>query len=231
MAISLVGIFEGQRVDTTELTVNLSGTQAGDVVYACHGYWAGGPAGTPSGYTAIGTATLLAQFHMRVSRKVLSGADTTVVFPAASANSANTAQAIVLRGVDNTTPEDATATTATSSSTSTQPDGASITTTTAGAWVISAVVKECVDAAVTAPSGYSNQSDIAGDATTADATTAVATKLITSPGAEDPGAWSNFANGTVTGWCAVTVAVRAFNPPIFTQNNINIIRQARMRGY
>lgn len=163
----------------------------------------GTPALTTTGYTEIASATS-GSLTFKVFRKVQGASpDANVVATGdGDANHAMEAVGLVLRGVDTTTPEDATPTTGTG--TSTDPDGPSITTATDGAWVLSFAASEVHDLAVTLPSGYSNQAS--GSATdTNPASAGVATKEVATAGAENPGAWTNWLSGT---WAGITVAVR-----------------------
>lgn len=131
---------------------------------------------------------------------VASGAPGTTPFAALGLSGV----AYVLRGVDTTTPEDATPTTATGSG-STAPDSPSITTVTANAWNISFVGGRTFDTAVTAPTGYTNQADISINAVDAPATVGIASIEVASPGAEDPAAWGGWVDNR---WVAASIAVR-----------------------
>ena len=108
----------------------------------------------------------------------------------------------VLSGVDTSTPQDATATTA-GPTTSTNPDPASITTTTANAWVVPMVGSAVSDPTVTGPSGYSNTTGTNGNDTN-DLTAYGATFLNVGADAENPGTFG-IASGT---WYAITAAFR-----------------------
>ena len=89
--------------------------------------------------------------------------------------------------------------------TSTNPDCGSITTQTANAWVIAIASSAVNDAAITAPSGYSNHvTDNGNDA--ADLTTAGATLAVATPAPTNPPSWTNWASGA---WYAITVALKA----------------------
>ena len=134
-----------------------------------------------------------------VWRKVMGASpDTSIDFSNTAA--AKSGLLIALRGVDTTTPEDATSTIAFSFSSN--PDSPSITTVTNGAWVLSGAGNGQNDASITSPTGYSNQ--VASPRN--NSTTVVATKEVTTAGAEDPSAWTTWTN---TGaWVAVSIAVR-----------------------
>lgn len=138
--------------------------------------------------------------NLGISAKIMgSSPDTSVTVNTISGR----ALVVVYRGVDTTTPQDATATTATGSDGWT-PDSPSITPSTAGAKVLS-IGAGGSDSSVTAPSGYTNDAYTSG--------IAVASKAWTS-GAENPGSWSGWTVATNTGSGAVTMALRpAPSPP------------------
>jgi len=226
VAITLVGTFEGQKTDGTAVTVNLSGTASGDVVYTFQ-HTSVGSGSEPSGYTLLASNNDGVDSTFYVSRKVLSGADASVVFPAGVNLDGNACAVIVLRGVDNTTPED-TATTLTTGTGA--ADSPSITTVTNGAWVISAFGGNFAVDPITCPTGYGNQVDITSSAST-QVTVGAATKLKSPAGAENPGPWVDYFGAFV----AVSIAVRpdapTVNIPAVLPNYLNIAVQTRMVGY
>lgn len=200
--ITVVGTFENSSNGASTTTVTLSGTAAGQVVYA---FQAGGADGAyPSGYTGLLSQELDFTYFL-ISRKVLSGADTSIVFPANDLGEGvgTACGAVVLSGVNTTTPEDATTT---STDGSGQPNSPSITTVTNGALVISvfAALLDSPDATYTEPSGYTNKIDVSGTASV-DSGLGVASLIKASAGAENPGAWSNVLTDF---WDAASVAVR-----------------------
>lgn len=169
----------------------------------------GTPSMNTSGYSEIASVTS-GSFTVKVFRKVQGASpDATAVGQGdGDTNHGMEIVGFVMRGADTTTPEDATPTT--SSGSSTDPDGPAITTVTDGAWVISFAASEVHDLAVTAPTGYSNS--VNGSASdTNSASAAGATKTIATAGAENPGAWTNWLTGT---WGAITVAVRPYVAPV-----------------
>lgn len=112
----------------------------------------------------------------------------------------------VWTGADQTTPEDATTTTATGI-TEDPPDSPSIVTVTANAVVIATGANNSDDTTVTAPSGYSNQIDI----TRTDDTRiliGMASKAVASPTTEDPAVWTTWYTDVGSAWAAATVAIR-----------------------
>jgi len=108
----------------------------------------------------------------------------------------------VWTGADQTTPEDATTTTATGIDAA-APDSPSIVTATPAAIVLAIGGSSEADATVVAPTGYSNQIDRA-----LGLTVGMASKSVASPGTEDPAVWTNFSGNANDSWCAATVAVR-----------------------
>jgi hypothetical protein len=211
MAITLVGTAENSVAPATSLTVTLPTLAEDDVVYLFVTASAAGPPATTittSGYTKLHDQTVSvsgSNGRFTVWRKVMGATpDSNVVISHTSGSSApGAAVAVCLRGVDPTTPEDATLTAA-GPTTSTTPDSPSITTVTDDAWVISAFGAGVSDTTVTAPSGYSNQVD-RNSSFFAVNTVGAATKEIATAGAEDPASWTNLSSGN---WSAVSVAVR-----------------------
>lgn len=201
MAITRVGEAEASAINDGDVTLDLSGLSLleNDVVVLVASGGVSAPSMTTSGYTAtvVGT-TILAWKRMG------STPDTSAVVNITGISSlfASAAVAIAFRGVDTTTAMDATITSANSSGTN--PDSPSITTVTDGAGVISAFGSFVADAAVTAPSGYGDQVDIAST-DTVPATAGMAWLTKASAGAEDPASWTNVSSGT---WAAFTVALR-----------------------
>ena len=223
MAITLVGTGENSVIGGTSLSVTLPTLAAGDVVYVF--MFERGVSGPPdpsitSGYTPLyNNAGVGSTYRNACWRKVMGGTpDTTFDLSwGASVNAA--AIAVCLRGVDNTTPEDATTTVSAYTATSgAQPNSPSITTVTNNAWVISSVGFGFGDTAITPPSGYTIREENAITSSNT-LTVAAASKEITTAGAEDPGAWSDFA--ATAQWQAASIAVRpaaqsalAFNMPM-----------------
>lgn len=213
MAITFVGSGENGFGSTSDLPITLPAMEPGDAVYVfviCAD--PGDLAMNTAGYTEIVTDIAAGAGEVAVFRKIQTDpVDTDASVDITATLTGRAAVAIVLRGVDQTTPEDATPTTA--AATSTNPDPPSITTVTAGAWVIAfAGSQGIVDTSITAPSGYGNQVDAVGDHATQaanDCTAGGATREIASAGAENPAAWTNWSSG---GWRALSIAVRPAPP-------------------
>jgi hypothetical protein len=214
MAISHVGTSVGSSGNTgTALGVNMpAGVQEGDVAYAIMGGSAGAArtitedSGTWTqlgGGTLNATDTLVSSFAL--FRKVMGASPDASCACTASGNLTSRVGLIkVLRGVDTTTPEDATTTTATGID-SPDPDPASITTVTDGAWVI-AFVGSTQGGTYTFPGDYGNT--VSESAADNESSAAAADKLIATAGAEDPGIFDVGAGGAADSWVAFTVAAR-----------------------
>lgn len=212
MAISFVNSSNANAGAGVSLTINTPASIAqNDVLYA---YIIRGATGTQatssSGWTRLvdldGTT-----YNLAVLRKVIGASpDTSLVMTDTGA--AKAGAIIALRGVDTGTPEDATTTTA-SNAGSTNPDCPSITTVTNNAWVLALAGSGVNDAAVTNPTGYSNQSGVAR----AFATIWGSTKEVATAGAENPSAYTNWATGE---WITASVAVR---PAMLTARSFGYI--------
>jgi hypothetical protein len=115
--------------------------------------------------------------------------DTSITLPLASSSVEQSAIALVFRGVDLTTPFDATAVTASSTTTAT-PNPAQITTETNNAAVVVLASSNSGDAAVTSPSGYSTAIAVS----TGDSSSYACYRIVPSAGAENPAAFTNVSN-------------------------------------
>lgn len=217
MAITFVGSVTGTGASAS-FNISLSGLglQQGDLVIVATGYvTVGGADGNPgvstSGYTEIADLysndSREAQFS--VNYKLMGATpDTSVTCNGSGSASLGAAGiAYALRGVDQTTPLDVTSTTATGLDSSI-PNPPSITPTTSGAYVVitGCGTSQNIELGVTPPTGYSNGAFVSGAQSTA-VHVACASKEWTS-GAEDPGAWTDWATSTVDAWAAATMAIR-----------------------
>jgi hypothetical protein len=245
MAISYVGgVQSGRAGATTTTTQSLSGTltggsntspSAGDlvVVWCASGAdttaapsqdISGNNNGAYTGLTAQSSVVATTyDTYSRVSYKIQgSTVDTSITIP--SSGSARNAQRWVVhvfRGVDATTPMDVTATYATGTGTG-RPNPASITPTTAGAWI-------CAFYASAAATGvaYTFPTDFAADwlggttSDTADVMTGAGYYTGWTSGAYDPAAI--VAGGTINAadtWTATTIALRpASTTPQYTKTH------------
>lgn len=204
MAITVVGTPQvGNAINGGNVTLTFSTTPSeNDYVVVYGGVGSGStPAAPGTGYTQI---ALGGTYKLGVwIKKMSSSPDTSVLCRGDGVASTGVAYGCyVFRGVDTTTPQDATAITA--SGTSTNPNGGSITTANNEAWVLVFAGGNVYDASPGTVSGYSNQyNSQASD--TDPYTTAAATFEKTTAGAENPAAWSSWGSST---WYAVTVALR-----------------------
>ena len=223
MPISLRGTASNNASAGADVTVTLPGGIAkGDVVFAA--YCEGGVLRpnqdmdmVTAGYTEL--ADLFAddtlEANLGVFRKVQGVTpDTTAVFDGHGGSADGVAAAVVvLSDVDTVTPEDTATTTATGINDGT-PDPPSITTVTAGAWVI-AIGGSSAEDVPTAPANYEN---LVTDLNAADAgksSVMMATRLIASPTSENPGVFGNIVVDITDAWAAATIAVRPrFYPAI-----------------
>jgi hypothetical protein len=218
MAITFVG--SAERSTTTasaNYAIDLTGLglQQGDLVIVATGFTS--TSNLNAGVTSSGWTEVCDLYsddsrdsNLAVCYKVMGSTPDTSVTCIASTAGGNSSCSVVqaFRGVDTTTPLDATTTTATGINTGV-PNSPSITPTTSGAWVVVAGGGSSVgvDNAVTAPSGYSNQADISADGGNA-FTVGMASKAWTS-GAEDPAVWTNWTDdGATESFCAATLALR-----------------------
>lgn len=204
--ITLVGTpTEGSAGSGGDITLLMpTGVAQNDVVYVFFATSSSGGTSS-SGWTQIGSdLDNGADLRTQVWRKVMGASpDASIVLTGSGIGSdAGVGIAFALRGVNTTTPEDATATTATG--TSADPDSPSITTVTPNAWVISFAGSRANDSALTAPSGYSNEVDLA-QAESNNISGGGATKEVTAAGAENPASWTDW---TSAAWAAWSVAVR-----------------------
>jgi hypothetical protein len=186
--------------------------QTGDyvVVFGGHGTTVttllppGAAAPNDGTYTQVGIHTGSAPVFGAWIKKMGATPDTQVVGSGGgNASDAVAYGAWVISGVDLSTPQDQTATTA-GPTTSTNPNGASITTVTDNAWVLTMAGSVVNDGTPGTISGYTNQKN-ANATDTSPFTTSGMTKLVAAHGAEDPGAYSSWSSGA---WYAITMALR-----------------------
>ncbi len=210
MAITVVGTPQvGNALNGSNITLTFSTTPIeGDYVVVYGGVAYGAvPSAPGTGYTqiAINTgASSYLTFGVWI-KKMSSSPDSSVLcYGNANALSGVAYGCKVFRGVDGTTPQDATATTATGNSIN--PDCPSITTITDGAWVLALAGMRNNEPSPGTVSGYSNQYNTTAN-DSVDITIAGATLEKTTAGAENPPAWSTWVVSS-TNWFAVTVALR-----------------------
>ncbi|MCA3574828.1 MAG: hypothetical protein IOC86_13015 [Aestuariivirga sp.] len=187
----------GTSIDLTALTGGIgSAAAAGDIVLLLR--TATGTMSSldlsVSGYERVTDLAPAVLFDDTVNHevfwKLMPGTpDTSITLPLASSSVEQSAIAMVFRGVDPTTPFDATRVTASSTTTAT-PNPAQITTVTNNAVVVVMASSNSEDAVVTSPSGYST----AIVASIGDSQSYACYKAIPSAGAENPAAFTNVAN-------------------------------------
>ena len=174
------------------------------VVFGGHGIATTTLAAPGTGYTQIGIHTGSEPIFGVWYKRMGSTPDLSVVCSGGGNNQDAVAYGCyALSGIDTTTAEDATATTA-GPTTSTNPNAPSITTVTANAWVIACAGSAVNDNSPGTISGYSNHLASTRNETN-DLTTAAATIDAGATGAEDPAAWSGWSSGA---WYAITAAFR-----------------------
>lgn len=217
MAISFIGSAEAQAINGGNVTVTLpGGMQTGDVVIATVSQGSTrttamtctSSAGTT--YTQLVTTLASSAVTSRFSvwRRIMPAAVETQILANGTGGSSDACAVVcqVFRGVDQTTPEDATATSTNGSGTT--PDSPSITVVKPGDAIISCVQSGISDTTVTAPSSFLNQVDI-NSADTLVTTAGMAWITHNSSAAFNPTSWSNF---TSAAWTSATVALRQAVP-------------------
>ena len=229
MAISYVGgQTSGRAGATSTSTVNFAFTggtnstpSAGDlvVVTVVVGSQARNPSqtiATPSGYTnltQLNPNTGTYDTSMVVAYKVMgSTPDTSVTMPS-TGNNADAQQWTIqcFRGVDQATPMDATAVSASAGNVRAQPNPGSITPVTAGAWVvICGGGAAATGVAYTAPTNFTTNFLTGFTADTNDAQVGSGYWSGWTSGAVDPGVYGGGSTTVVDSWAAYTLALRPF---------------------
>ena len=222
MAITLVDTGGDVTSGGTNPSDSLTGLAEGDVVYAIlssseNSDVTASLAMISSGYTKLATGygdDPSYRTSAGVFRKVMGATpDTTITSDGLATSSRSDAMTFfAFRGVDATTPEDATTIVVESDSSNT-PDPGSITTVTDNAWVLAGGCASLQDSDTTGgPSGYSNFTENGGGGITAYTLAGGATKLVATAGAEDPGAfgYTNYNEASV----GFTIAIRPATPSL-----------------
>ncbi len=209
--------------NTTGSTVTLTfptGANApkqNDVVIFFGGHGSAGGAAGPStaGYTRIASTTAATAPNFGAWYKVMGASpDTTVAGSGIGSTDGTAYAAYLLTGVD-TSVFDATSVTA-GPTTSTNPDAASITTVTSGAWVLDLAGNNTQDNSPGTVSTFTNLT-ISDNANSSAADLSIAGAATTSSpvGADNPAAWSTWASGN---WFAITIALKpGIAPTVSTQ--------------
>jgi len=205
VAVTFVGGASAHTTNGANVTITLPTSLQNDVVYVFGGFSrTATPGVSTSGYTNLVDVINGTLCHLYVGRKIMGATPDTSVTCLGSGNAqdATAYTAMVFRGEDTTTPEDATTTTANAATGN--PDPPSITTVTNGAWVLAIGLSAGNNATITGPSGYSNL-NTSQDTDTRPINAMGATKEITTAGAENPGAYSGLPSNSV---CSASVAIR-----------------------
>jgi hypothetical protein len=237
MAITFVGSHVGTHAATSAQTVNFSSLlnasgatptlQAGDYVLVAVEVASTVDRTqaqlTPSGYTALHTDDYRNDSNdsnFLVSGKFMpTTPDTSVAIPASNATTAGVAYAIyVFRGVNATTPMDATPVVTGATNTGVA-NAAAITPVTPGAWIaVFAGAAVAAGAVFTNPTGMSTTTNHFRSATitttTNDANIGGALKTDWVSGAFDPAAFGGSTSTNTGSWSAVTLALRPILDPV-----------------
>lgn len=203
-------------ISLTSLTGGIaSAPAAGDFVLVVHGYSATSDFDVAiTGYTELVDlyANDTEDANMAVAWKLMTATpDTSVTLSQTGTGSDGAATVVhVWRGVHQTTPIDTTTQTATGIDDDTV-DSPAITPVTAGAVVLSCGIaaQDVGDAALTAPTGYTDNDIVKqGGTSSRMACAVIGSKVWSGSGAEDPGAWGGGTGGTDASWAAATVVLR-----------------------
>jgi hypothetical protein len=208
MAIEFVGAVTTSTsgsLSLTSLTGGLASAPAEDdiVIVVLSGNATSDVDISVSGYTEIADLYANASIidtQLGVYYKIMGGSpDTSVTIPSLTGLRCVVQ---VWRGIDTTTPQDTTRTTATKTNSSV-PDPPSITTISNDALVVIASGAGA-PGPYTEPSGYSNVSKVGGSSSNA----LVASKIKATPGSENPGVWSGADDESFLSCASVTMAFR-----------------------
>lgn len=215
MAISFIGSTGGSAINGGNVTLTLPGTySSGDVAVVTVTLGTSkatslSVASSSGGaFSQIVTTTNSSFARFGVFRQVLASTTSVQAVITGSGGSTDSTSGVVhiFRGVDNTTPEDATPTSTTGSGTSW--DSPSITPVTSNDVILTCVGGQTI-LAITAPSSFSDATTASGN-DTFDCRSGQAWITNATTSAFDPAAWTSTA--TVS-WVAATVALRPFIPP------------------
>lgn len=210
MAITFVG-GESTTAAATTITVNLpAGTAENDVSYAACDVNLSSDTNIAEDSATWGELADLysndsGDTNLGVFRKVQGATPDSTVTMSGGASANRVGLTYVLRGVDTTTPEDAATTTATGVDTG-QANPPSITTATAGAWVLPFAASADTTTPTNALTNYSNLEGIGFGSSSA--AVVVCSREIASPSAEDPPIYTDFQTTATRSWSAATVAAK-----------------------
>lgn len=149
--------------------------------------------------------------NLRVAYKFVSGDTATTFGPTGNADEGGATAVYVFRGVNATTPLDATATTATGTN-ALQPDPPAITPVTSGAFVVSVGASAHISgtAVYNTPSDLIAFRSVGHSDNYADGTMGIGHKDDWVSGSFNPAAWThpNNTNTSLASWAALTLALR-----------------------
>ena len=203
MAISFIEALSGSANNGGNVTLTFTAAQSGDFVLVVGGHQEqGSNAGvSTAGYTE--EADTVTPNRFSISRKFITS-DTNVTCLGDGQGSDGTAYvALVFRGVDTSTPLDASITSGTGTG---EPNSPSITTVTNGAVVVSAFLLNDGRGLNSGPSGYSNAT-IANASEVNNVTAGIAWIAQATAGAENPSQW-DLAGVSTEDLRASTIALR-----------------------
>jgi len=195
--------YVGSASSDNSTTIDLTGIsmQPGDIVLVISGDDSGTP-GTATGYTSL--ASISSTGDVNVMYKIMPDPVDTSVTGLTAGGSDSGHLAVVFRGVDQTTPIDATTTTATN--TAGDPDPGAVTTATDGAMVVAfAFLDDDLISTPTAPSGYTLADFNTFGSSGAGGSVMAVYKIEASAGPENPG--TIVTNGD-DWWWTLTVPLR-----------------------
>jgi hypothetical protein len=207
--------YVGSASSDNSTTIDLTGIsmQPGDIVVVISGEDAGAPA-TATGYTSL--ASISSTGDVNVMGKVMPDpVDTSVTGLTAASDCGHLA--VVFRGVDQTTPIDATTTTATNSAG--DPDPAAITTVTNGAMVVAlAFLDDDLISTPTPPSGYTLADFHTFGVSGSGGSVMVVYKEVATAGFENPG--TIVTNGDDWWWAATGALRPGTTAPVASNDGI-----------
>jgi len=215
MAIAIRGTpTTATAVNGADVTITLpSGMLQNDVVYviaSCTDLSGlteiGGPTWTQLLYVDAGSA-FSSPLRAAIFRKVMGAVpDVSLSIQVlGNADDAAAAIAVAFSGVNPSTPEDATTTSATGNSTN--PDPPNITSVTGGAVLLAAAASRANDSAVSPPTAYTAIANTLASDDVDKTSAAMAYRLSVNPGVETPGPFQSWATGR---WIAFSIMLRPY---------------------
>lgn len=214
MAISLIGSTMAGALNGGNVTITLPGTySSGDVAVVnvtlgtSKATVLSVASSSGAAYTQIVTTIVSSLVRFGVFRQVIPSTGYTQFTVTGAGGSTDSTCSIVhiFTGVDQTTPEDVTATSTTGNSAT--PDSPSITVASCSDAIVTSVGWSVSARLLTAPTSFSDAlTEQSSDTRPAQAGQAWITNATTS--AFDPASWTS--TGAASGWCAATIALKPF---------------------